>query len=218
MANPKEKFHEIQAATIIKNLAKRKMEGFYCANVEEAKKKLTELLSDTKDGLPAKKTVGYGGSMTLDENGFKDTVREAGHELIVRENYKTPEEVRECKAKLVNADVFLMSTNAITLDGELINIDGRGNRVSFLIYGPDSVIVIAGMNKVVSNVEDGIRRVRNIATPPNCVRLDCKTPCAVTGKCGECFGDSICCQFVVTRMSRVPGRIKVILVGEELGY
>ena len=74
------------------------------------------------------------------------------------------------------------------------------------------------MNKVVTNVEDGIRRVRNIATPPNCIRLDCKTPCAVTGKCGECFGDSICCQFVVTRMSRVPGRIKVILVGEELGY
>ena len=218
MANPKEKFHEIQAATIIKNLAKRKMEGFYCASVEEAKKKLTELLASTEGGLPAKKSVGYGGSMTLDENGFKDTVREAGHELIVRENYKTAEEVRECKAKLVNADAFLMSTNAITLDGELINIDGRGNRVSFLIYGPESVIIVAGMNKVVANVEDGIRRVRNIATPPNCVRLDCKTPCAVTGKCGECFGDSICCQFVVTRMSRVPGRIKVILVGEELGY
>lgn len=211
MTDPKKKSYENQAATIIKNLAKRKMQGFYCEDVEAAKKKLLELLADCT-------TVGYGGSMTLDQNGFKDAVSSAGHQLIIRENYKTPEEVKECKAKLVNADAFLMSTNAITLDGELVNIDGRGNRVSFLIYGPESVIIIAGMNKVVSNVEDGIRRVRNVATPPNCVRLDCKTPCAINGKCGECFGDSICCQFVITRMSRVPDRIKVILVGQELGY
>lgn len=211
MTDPKKKSYENQAATIIKNLAKRKMQGFYCEDVEAAKKKLLELLADCT-------TVGYGGSMTLDQNGFKDAVSSADHQLIIRENYKTPEEVKECKAKLVNADAFLMSTNAITLDGELVNIDGRGNRVSFLIYGPESVIIIAGMNKVVSNVEDGIRRVRNVATPPNCVRLDCKTPCAINGKCGECFGDSICCQFVITRMSRVPDRIKVILVGQELGY
>ncbi|MCI5606353.1 MAG: lactate utilization protein [Treponema sp.] len=212
MSNPKEIFYEKQAETIIKKLNQRKMEGFYCPDVESAKAKLVELLGE------GKKSVAYGGSMTLDENGFKDSVTAAGHELIIRENYKTPEEIKECKAKQINADFFLMSTNAITLDGELINIDGRGNRVSFMIYGPDNVIIISGMNKVVVNVDDGIRRVRNIATPPNCVRLDCKTPCAVTGKCGECFTDSICCQFVVTRMSRVPGRIKVILVGQELGY
>lgn len=218
MPNPKQTFYKNQAETIIKNLAKRKMQGFYCENVEDAKKKLVELLAQSGDNTSSKKTVGYGGSMTLDENGFKDAVKAAGHELIIRENYKTAEELKECKSKLVNADAFLMSTNAITLDGELVNIDGRGNRVSFLIYGPESVIIIAGMNKVVSNIEDGIRRVRNVATPPNCVRLNCKTPCAVTGKCGECFGDSICCQFVVTRMSRVPDRIKVILVGQELGY
>ena len=218
MPNPKQTFYKNQAETIIKNLAKRKIQGFYCENVEDAKKKLVELLAQSGDNTSSKKTVGYGGSMTLDENGFKDAVKAAGHELIIRENYKTAEELKECKSKLVNADAFLMSTNAITLDGELVNIDGRGNRVSFLIYGPESVIIIAGMNKVVSNVEDGIRRVRNVATPPNCVRLNCKTPCAVTGKCGECFGDSICCQFVVTRMSRVPDRIKVILVGQELGY
>lgn len=212
MATPKEIFFQNQAATIIKQLNKRKMEGYYCATIEEAKAKMLELIGSEK------KSVGYGGSMTLDENGFKDTVTNAGHELILRENYKTDEEVKELKAKLTNADFFLMSTNAITLDGELINIDGRGNRVSYLIYGPDNVIVIAGMNKVVSNVEDGIRRVRNVATPPNCNRLDCKTPCAATGKCGECFGDTICCQFVVTRSSRIENRIKVILVGQELGY
>lgn len=212
MATPKETFYENQAATIIKKLNMRKMEGYYCKNVEEAKAKMLELIGKEK------KTVGYGGSMTLDENGFKDSVTAAGHELIIRENYKTPEEEKELKSKLTNADFFLMSTNAITLDGELVNIDGRGNRVSYLIYGPDNVIVIAGMNKVVSTVEDGYRRIRNIATPPNCNRLDCKTPCATTGKCGECFTDSICCEFVTTRMSRVPNRIKVILVGETLGY
>lgn len=212
MATPKETFFENQAATIIKKLNLRKIEGYYCKNVEEAKAKMLELIGSVS------KSVAYGGSMTLDENGFKDSVKSAGHDLIIRENYKTDEEIKELKAKQINADFFLTSTNAITLDGELVNIDGRGNRLAYLIYGPENVIVIAGMNKVVPNVEDGIRRIRNMATPPNCNRLDCKTPCATTGKCGDCFTDSICCQFVVTRMSRVPNRIKVILVGETLGY
>lgn len=212
MATPKETFYENQAASIIKKLNLRKMEGYYCKTVEEAKAQMIKLIGSEK------KTVAYGGSMTLDENGFKDCVIANGHELIVRENYKTPEEIKELKAKQVNADFFLSSTNAITLDGELVNIDARGNRVSFMIYGPDNVIIIAGMNKVVSNVDDAYRRIRNEATPPNCNRLNCDTPCAKTGKCGECFTDSICCQFVTTRMSRVPNRIKVILVGETLGY
>lgn len=212
MATAKEIFYENQAASIIKKLNSRKMEGYYCPDVESAKKKMVELVGE------GKKSIAYGGSMTIDENGFKDSLTAAGHELVIRENYKTPEEIKECKAKQINSDVFIMSTNAITLDGELINIDGRGNRVCYLIYGPDSVIVVAGMNKVVTNVEDGIRRVRNVATPPNCVRLNRETPCAKTGKCGECITDSICSQFVITRLSMIPGRIKVILVGQELGY
>lgn len=212
MATAKEIFYENQAASIIKKLNSRKMEGYYCPDVESAKKKMLELVGE------GKKSIAYGGSMTIDENGFKDSLTAAGHELVIRENYKTPEEIKECKAKQINSDVFIMSTNAITLDGELINIDGRGNRVCYLIYGPDSVIVVAGMNKVVTNVEDGIRRVRNVATPPNCVRLNRETPCAKTGKCGECITYSICSQFVITRLSMIPGRIKVILVGQELGY
>ena len=112
-----------------------------------------------------------------------------------------------------------MSTNAITLDGELINIDGRGNRVAALIYGPEQVIIIAGMNKVATDEAAGLARARNMAAPPNCVRLNKKTPCAVTGRCGDCYGEeSICSQIVVTRRSSQKNRIKVILVGEELGY
>ena len=104
------------------------------------------------------------------------------------------------------------------LIGELINVDGRGNRVSFLIYGPDQVIVVTGMNKIVKDVREGMDRARNMAAPPNTVRLNRDTPCAKTGRCADCLPNSICCQIVVTRSSMIPGRIKVILVGEELGY
>ena len=212
MNEPKAVFYENQAQTIIKKLEKRKMEGYYCPDIESAKKKVLELIGE------GRKSVAYGGSMTLDGCGIKDEIALAGHDLIVREKFTTPEEKKACNALQINADTFLMSTNAITLDGELINIDGRGNRVSFLIYGPDQVIVVAGMNKVVPDVESGMARVRNMASPPNCVRLHRQTPCALTGVCGDCLAHTICCQIVVTRSSIIPGRIKVILVGESLGY
>lgn len=212
--NPHKKtFYEKQANSIISKLKARKMEGYYCDTMEAAKEKVIELIGE------AGKSVGYGGSMTIDDTDLKEKIKEAGHHLIAREELnRTPEGAKECNAQLINADTFLMSTNAITLDGELINIDGRGNRVAFLIYGPKQVIVIAGMNKVVSNVEDGILRVRNFATPPNTIRLQCDTPCAKTGQCMDCLTNSICCQIVTTRVSMIPGRIKVILVGETLGY
>ncbi|CCX88769.1 uncharacterized protein BN724_00224 [Clostridium sp. CAG:590] len=209
---PKQTFYENQAKSIIHKLEARKMEGYYCPDKESAKAKVLELIG------PNKKVVTYGGSMSLDEIGVKEAVEEAGHDLLRREKYVTPEEKRECFAKQTLADVFMMSTNAITLDGELVNIDGSGNRVACLSFGPNEVIVVAGMNKVVSNVEEGIARSRNFAAPPNTVRLGCDTPCAKIGQCGNCLNDTICCQIVVTRASRVPGRIKVILVGEELGY
>ncbi len=208
----KKTFYKNQAESIIKKLKLRKMEGYYADTMEEATKKLLELLG------PDPRTVCYGGSMTLDNSDIKARIKEKGHDLIIREDAKTDEEVRQLKSKMINSDAFLMSTNAITLDGELINIDGRGNRVSYMIYGPDRVFVIAGMNKVVKDVDEGISRTRNIASPANTVRLNCDTPCAVTGRCADCLEHSICCQIVVTRCSIIPGRITVILVGEELGY
>lgn len=210
--DPKKVFYENQANSIIKKLEARKMEGYYCPDQESAVTKVLELIGQEK------KNVGYGGSMTIDGIGLKGAIRNAGHNLIIREDYKTPEEKKECNALLVNADTFLTSTNAITLDGELINIDGRGNRVSFLIYGPEQVIVITGMNKVVTNVTEGIDRVHNMAAPANTVRLGCDTPCAKTGRCANCLPHTICCETVITRSSMIPGRIKVVLVGEELGY
>ena len=209
---PKQQYYENAAETIIKNLKKRRMEGFYCATKEEAVKKALEL-------MPKGASIGWGGSMTLEETGIMKAIREADYEIIDRDAAKTDTERKEVYSKIVSCDYFLMSTNAITLDGELINIDGRANRISFLCFGPEHVLVVAGMNKVVSDVDSGIKRVHDIASPPNAVRLHRNTPCAKTGRCGDCFSDDcICAQTLVTRMSLIPNRIQVILVGEELGY
>ena len=210
---PKKQYYENVAATIIKNLNKRRMNGYYCADKESAVAKILEL-------MPAGSSVGWGGSMTLKENGFFQAITDANaYRVLDRDTAVTPQEQKKMYSDICAADFFLMSTNAITLDGELVNVDGRGNRVSFLCYGPDHVIVVAGMNKVVTDAEEGIKRVRNMAAPPNCVRLNKKTPCAVTGTCADCLSpDCICAQTVITRLSFYPGRINVILVGEELGY
>lgn len=211
--NPnKKKAYENAANTIIKNLSKRQIEGYYCDSKEDALKKALEL-------MPEGSSIGWGGSMTINEIGLMNAIKSGSYDIIDREAATTDDERKEVYARMVNADYFLMSTNAITMDGELVNIDGRGNRVAFLIFGPTNVLVIAGMNKVVSDVEAGYKRVKDIATPPNTVRLNRQTPCATTGRCGDCYSpDCICNSTVITRRSGAPGRIKVILVGEELGY
>lgn len=205
---------KLRAQTIIKGLEKRNMEGVFCETKEDA---LKQALSYIEDGS----SVSWGGSMSISEIGLMDALKEGNYELIDRSVAKNYEEQREIFAKTVLADYYLMSSNAITLDGELINIDGTGNRVACLSYGPKNVIMIVGMNKVVNDVEDGIKRVRNFASPPNALRLNLKTPCSMTGRCADCYGDTcICSQIVVTRRQSagMRGRIKVILVGESLGY
>ena len=210
--SPKEIANQNLANTIIKNMAKKNMEGYYCATRAEAVEKALSL-------MPEGASVTWGGSMTLTECGLMDALKTANYELIDRDTAKTPEDSRLMYAKQVMADYYLMSSNAITIDGELVNIDGRANRVSCLCWGPQNVIIIAGMNKVCSDVESAVQRVRNFAAPPNCVRLNRNTPCTQTGKCGDCYSpDCICSQVLITRRSSTPNRIKVILVGEELGY
>ena len=116
------------------------------------------------------------------------------------------------------ADVFITGANAISLDGQMVNIDGTGNRVAAIVYGPETVIVIAGMNKVTDTLEEAVRRARSVAAPMNCQRFNKQTPCSVTGVCGDCKGsETICNQILITRHCRPTGRIKFILVGEELG-
>ena len=210
---PKQQAYKALGNTMIKNFKKRNIEAFYCEDSASAVTLAMELM---KDGG----TVGKGGTETIREVGLLDAVKTAEHlTFIDRELAKTPEEKKQIYFQTLQCDYFLMSSNAITVDGELINIDGNGNRVACLIYGPEKVIVIAGMNKVVKNVQSGFDRIRTKAAPPNTPRLSKKTPCAVTGICGDCYSpDCVCSQIVITRRSSIPNRIKVILVGEELGF
>lgn len=211
--NVREQYNGRLAETVIRNLAKRQMEGFYCPTAEEARDKA---LSFVKEG----DCVAFGGSMTLEETCILESLRtRTDIRLIDRANAGSPQELKQVFRDALSADRYFMSTNALTQDGELVNIDGNGNRLAALLYGPDQVIVVAGLNKVVPTVEDAVRRVRHTATGLNCIRLNRNTPCAATGTCADCLApECICNQIVITRRSGDPERIKVILVGEALGY
>lgn len=208
----KNEYYKNLANTVLKGFEKRFIEGYYCETATEAKELALSL-------VPANSKVSFGGSVTLDETGVLAELRSRDDiTLYDRATATTPEENKQIMHDALSCDYYFMSSNAITIDGELVNIDGNGNRVAALIYGPDNVILLAGMNKIVKNVEEGISRTRNVASPQNCIRLDKDTPCKVNGVCGNCLKDTICDQIVITRASRVPKRIKVILIGEELGF
>ncbi len=209
---PKQQYYENIGKTLMANLEKRQMEGYYCPDRKSAVEKALELMPDGS-------SIGWGGSMTLSEIGLMEALKEGAYTLIDRDSATSKEEQKALYGQMSTCDFFMTGTNAITIDGELINMDARGNRVAFLCFGPETVLVFVGMNKIVPDRQSGMLRVQNIASPPNTVRLKKKTPCAITGKCGDCYSpESICSQLMITRRSGVPGRIKVILIGEELGY
>ncbi len=206
-------YYEKLAATVIAGLAKRQMDGYYFPTAKEAKEKALSMV--TENAL-----VSFGGSMTLVQTGLLDELKSTPSiRLIDRGKASTEEEIDRAYRQSFLADAYFMSSNAITSDGVLVNIDGRGNRVAALIYGPKEVIILAGMNKITPSVEEAVSRVRNAATPPNCIRLSKQTPCAATGACSDCLSsDCICNQIVITRRSGVKGRIKVLLIGESYGF
>lgn len=209
---PIQKYYEAQAATIIKHLEKRGMQGYYCPDRAAARTKALSLLENFS-------SVSWGGSMTLEESGMIDALKASGFSLIDRDSAETFEERQRLLREAFFADCYFMSTNAITLDGQLVNIDANGNRVAALCFGPKRVILLVGMNKVTANVGEAVSRVRLAAAPPNTQRLNLDTPCVKTGVCSNCLSkDCICAQTVITRFSKIPGRICVILIGEHLGY
>ena len=170
---PKAKYYETLANTMIKNFEKRRMEAYYCPTAKEAVEKALSF-------LPSGAVVAHGGSMTLEETGMMDALRSADIQFLDRAVCKTPEDSRKIFHDGLMADYYFMSTNAMTIDGVLVNIDGNGNRVAALIYGPENVIILAGMNKVAKDVAEAVDRVHLTATPMNCVRLNKQTPCSVT--------------------------------------
>lgn len=200
------------AQKVIKGLQSRNMEGFYAENKEEA---LELALGMIEKGA----SVGWGGSASIEDIGLKKAICEGDYIVYNRDVCKDAVEKRETEIKIMGADYFLCSSNAITEDGVLINIDGNSNRVAAIAYGPKYVVMIVGMNKVAKDEDAAMYRARNIAAPANAQRFELNTPCKTTGSCANCKSvDSICCQFLMTRFSRHKGRIKVILVNEDMGY
>ena len=211
--NPKEEYEEKIAARVIENLKKRQMDGFYCRTKQDALAKIEELCSSSR-------SVSFGGSETLRELGVLDLLREKKEwTLLDRDTAASAEEKQRIFHEALSCDSYLMSTNAITKSGELLNIDGNGNRLAALIYGPKQVIVVSGVNKIENNLDSAMLRVRNDAAPQNAMRLHLNTPCSKTGFCADCLSpDCICSQIVCTRRSAVPGRIKIVLVSGSFGY
>ena len=212
MEDVKRTAHRTTAEHIIKKLAIRNMTGHYRDTAAEA----VEL---ARDLVEPGQSVTWGGSVSFSESGIKAALEADGHRMIDRSQATTPEEQDAMWREQVDADWLFMGTNAITLDGELVNIDGNANRLALLLHGPKHVCVIAGMNKVVADVESGLKRIRTVTCPLNAARLHTGTPCELAGVCSNCHAEKcMCCQEVITRHSRHDGRIHVILVGEDLGF
>lgn len=195
-------------------LAKNKMKPYFAENSAKACEIVRELIADDK-------LITSGGSVTLTECGVADMLKNDFSCVYLDRSAGGDDRsaVEEIMRKAFVSDTFIASTNALTENGELYNVDGNGNRVSAMIFGPKQVIIIAGVNKIVKDLDEARVRVECTAAPKNTVRLERNTPCAKTGKCGHCHSDDrICCSYVTLAQQRTPDRIKVIIVNENLGY
>jgi len=208
----REGLKQVLVQEVIGALKKNQMEAFYAPNREEAVKMVM-------DRIPPGSKVGYGGSLTLEELGIKGILKQGNYRFVDRERPGvSAEETFELRRQCLLSDVFLSSSNAITRDGKLVNIDAFGNRVAALAFGPSKVIVVAGINKVVEDLDQAFNRIKNYVTPLHTRRRGWKVPCAQTGSCADCRSPERICGFVsIVEFQRDKGRITVILVGEPLG-
>ncbi|MCL2481593.1 MAG: lactate utilization protein [Spirochaetaceae bacterium] len=205
-------YNTVIAEKVICNFEQGGIEGHYFENTKL-------MLTFLKDFIPVGSLVAWGGSMTLDATGVLEFLRKGKYKVLDREAAENPEKLIKLYMDSFSADYYFTGANAITMDGKIVNIDGRGNRVAAMTFGPKNVIVIAGVNKIVANEQEAMSRVKNCAAPLNAIRLSKKAPCVSSGKCEDCFDAGCICSYtVITRRSPVKGRIKVFLVGENLGY
>jgi len=204
-----------QADYIIKYLKKRNMDGVYFENTEDAVREICKM-------IPKGAIVGLGGSETIIDSGLVNKLRKLDVKLLDR--YKkgvTTEQVTKMRLEGLLSDVFIASSNAITLDGKIVNQDGIGNRVACMIYGPKKVILLVGMNKVVKDIPEAINRIKTIAAPQDSVRVGVSTPCSKTGVCKDpnCYPPNrICSQLVILESSMIKDRVMVVLLGEKYGF
>jgi L-lactate utilization protein LutB len=212
MGTPIELRNQKLGAHVVKALKSRFFDAWYVDDSAAALEKAVSL-------IPKDHVVSWGGSATLDETGIKEKLEREGYKTVDRDKAPSREERAEIMRQALLCDTFLTGCNAISEDGQLVNIDGFGNRVAAMIFGPRQVIVIAGMNKLAKTLDDAVVRARTIAAPRNTQRFpDSKTPCNQTGSCADCKSPDSICSFIVTiRLCKPANRIKVILVGEDLG-
>ena len=211
MTQMEKAYFEKRGQILVKNLRNRHFDAWYCDTKEDALAKVLEL-------IPQGAKIGWGGVLSAQQIGLFDALRSGNYDLLDRDLCKTQEEREQMMKDALFSDVFLTGANGLSLDGQMVNIDGTGNRVGAIIYGPKKVIVIAGMNKVCDTLEDAITRARTVAAPLNQQRFMLNNPCTVTGTCADCKSETcICNQILITRHCRPVGRIKFILVGEDLG-
>lgn len=206
----------------MENLRKNNMAAYYVETKDEVVPLIKKLVPDGS-------TVANGGSETLKETGVMELLESGCYDFADRRGLEG-DDIRNCYIKAFGSDAFFCSSNAVTQNGELYNVDGNSNRVACIVYGPKKVIMVVGVNKIVENLDAAVKRVKELAAPPNTKRLDRNTPCAVTGKCISLDRDSaemcdgcrsderICCNFVVSSYQRHKDRINVIIVNENLGY
>ena len=210
---PLEKRNTLLGEKLVKNLKRRNIEAHYCPTAQEAVAKVMELIADGS-------SVTWGGSMTVRDMGIPQALKDRGNlKVLDRDVVESPEEKQQMYLRAFTADVYLSSANAISEDGVIVNIDGNGNRVAAITWGPKKVIFIIGLNKVAQDVKAAVARARSIASPINAQRFDINTPCQVDGVCHNCNSpESICSYIHLLRNSRTAGRHVVVLVGENLGY
>ena len=210
---PNEQRNERLGAKMVKAMQRRHFDAYYCATASEAKAKVNELIPDGA-------SVTWGGTMTVRGMDIPKMLQERGTlKLWDRDKVETPEEKQEMYLRAFQADYYLSSANAITEDGVIVNIDGNGNRVAAITWGPQHVIFVVGMNKVAQDPEAALKRARSTAAPINAARFDIQTPCQLDGQCHNCNSPQSICNYIhFLRNSSKPGRIIVILVGENLGY
>ena len=204
---------KIKQDGMIKAFEQNNMQITFVDNFEQLHNYLKKYLCNHK-------TVALGGSMTLFETGVIDLIHQS--DVLLHDRYQEGlerEQMQEIFRKAFTSDLFITSTNALTTNGCLYNVDGNGNRVAAMIYGPKEVIVIAGKNKIFDSEEEAINHIKSISAPANAVRLNKKTPCAKTGECKNCLSaDRICSSYVKLGYQVNADRIKVIIVNEDLGY
>lgn len=210
--SPIEIRNEKAAGKVIKNLARRNIEAFYCPTAREAVEKLLEM-------IPQGSSVTWGGSMSIRDIGIPAALADAGkYEVYDRDKAPDRAAATEIYLKAFSCDYYLSSANAITEDGVIVNIDGTGNRVAAITFGPRNVIFVIGINKLTQNVDAALARARSLAAPVNTARFDIQTPCKLDGVCHNCLSDDCICNYIHYLRHSPKGKHKVILVGESIGY